>query len=75
MAMADYPGKSLAAWARLLDWRTRSGADAKQRVERTLKRLATHRLARRGRGGQWQLLEAGKQEAKRVAEKVRNEAV
>jgi hypothetical protein len=75
IAMADYPGKSLTAWAKLLEWQYSSGAPAKEKVRRTLKRLAVHRLVRHGRGGQWQLLDAGKKEAKRVAERVRDEAV
>jgi hypothetical protein len=75
MVMADYPGKSLAAWALLLGWQTSSGAPAKQRVGRAVKSLSNHKLARKGRGDKWQLLETGKKEAKRVAEKVRKEAV
>ena len=75
IVMADYPGKSLAAWARLLGWLTNSGGDNKQRVERVLRRMQKHRLVRKGRGDRWQLLGAGKTEAKRAAEKVRNEAV
>jgi hypothetical protein len=75
IAMADYPGKSTTAWAKLLDWQYSSGLPYKEKVRRTLKRLAAHRLVRPGRGGQWQLLDAGKKEAKRVAEKVRNEAL
>ena len=76
MAVADYPGKSLSDWAKLLDWKTGSGAPAKNWVDRALKRMAKREeLVRLGRGRQWHLLEAGKKEAKRVAERTRNGAV
>jgi hypothetical protein len=73
MVMADHPGKSLAEWARLLDWRIPSGP-AKYRVERSVKRLVKDKLAKFGRGGHYQLTAEGKREAERVAEKIRSGA-
>lgn len=73
IVMADYPGKSLAEWARLLEWRMPSGP-AKYRVERSVKRLVNDKLARLGRGRHYELTAQGKREAKRVAEKARSAA-
>jgi hypothetical protein len=74
MVMNDYPGKSLSAWAKLLDWSRTDGSPDKQRVDRAAHRLKKDKLARIGRGQKWQLLAMGKKEAKRAAEKVRENA-
>ena len=63
--MADFPGKSLAEWARLLDWRIPSGP-AKYRAERSIKRLVKAKLAKFGGGRHYQLTDEGKREAKQV---------
>jgi hypothetical protein len=73
MAMADYPGKSLSDWARILDWHMPSGP-AKYRVERAIKRLAKHKFTKLGRGNHYQLTAAGKQEAVRVTGLIRGAA-
>jgi AAA domain len=73
MVMADYPSRSLSDWARILDWRMPSGP-AKYRVERAIKRLKKHKLTELSRDNRYRLTAAGKQEAKRVAEKVRSAA-
>jgi hypothetical protein len=75
MVMSNFPGQSIATWARQLEWFFANGEPAKSRVQRVLKRLHAAKLIRLGRGDQWQLLEAGKTEAKRIAERMRNEAV
>jgi hypothetical protein len=73
MAMADYPGKSLSEWARILDWRMPSGP-AKYRVERAIKRLKRHKLVELARDNHYRLTATGKTEAKRVAERMRGGA-
>jgi len=65
IAMTDYPGKSLAGWAKLLGWKTDNGNPAKNRVDRGIKRLAKHKLVRKGRNDRWHLLAAGKKRLSR----------
>jgi hypothetical protein len=73
MALADYPGKSLSAHAKLLEWGMPSGP-AKYRVERAVKRLTKDGLCKLGRSNRYELTPPGKTEAKRVAERIRNAA-
>jgi hypothetical protein len=67
MAMANHPGKSLAALAALL-------AIPKSRVQRVMARLAAHQLVRKVRGGRYALTKAGKDDAKDAESKIRREA-
>lgn len=74
ITMNDYPGKTFSESARLLGWFHKDDRPDKQRVDRAIKRLVKDSLARKyGRG--YQLLAAGKTEAKRAADKVRGEAI
>jgi hypothetical protein len=73
VAMNDYPGKSLSDWAKILDWHVPSGP-AKHRVRRAIKRLQKHKLCVLSRDDHYCLTKTGKEEAKRVSERLREEA-
>jgi AAA domain len=61
-AMVNYPNKSLAEWARLLEWQ-------KYQVHRVMKRLATEKLVQMKRG-RYVLTPSGKEEAKRASDTI-----
>jgi AAA domain len=74
VAMANYPKASFADLAKTLGWFTKTNDPAKYRVQRSIKRLHDARLVSKNRRDEWTLTTAGKKEAKRLEDDLRNQA-